>query len=99
MTHRSFADTSPPDAFERKVCGSPDLLSGADQNSALRQTIPSAGLSDVRDGGGFVRAPELPEVERAVVRGQEIEEPLVVLGADAEERQHRPVIAIGVLQS
>lgn len=42
---------------------------------------------------------EQPEIDDAIVGGQEIEKPLVVVRLDAKQRQHRPITSAGICQT
>src|SRR5262245_16898589 len=99
MTHRSFADTSPPGTFvnERSLLGRTSCLALTRTLHLVRRCPVS--LSDVCGRRRLVGAAELPKIERAVVCRQEVQESLVVLCRDAEERQHRTVVPVGVLEA
>ena len=65
----------------------PDLDPAVIRTRRQRLRRTSAGLA------------EQPEIDDAVVGGQEVQKPLVVTRVDAEQRQQRPIVAARIRET
>jgi len=63
------------------------------------QRLSRGSGGDAATFGTSASIAEQPEIDDAVVGGQEVQKPFVVIRVDAEQRQQRPIVAARIRET